>query len=92
MPVTSSSSNPIVRERMNRWYAEQEAIARNAPEWERARQRWAQEAGDVALPPHIANLQHAVANSEAPLRTEVRAEVEAEIQRRLAAHKENSHA
>ena len=44
------------------------------------------------LPPHIANLMHAVANSEAPLRPEVRAEVEAEIQRRIATHKETSHA
>jgi len=58
------------------------------------RKRWAEEAaaqGEV-LPPHIANLQHVLADSESPLRDEVRDAVSLEIQRRLALHKEKTNA
>jgi len=58
------------------------------------RKRRAQEAiaqGEV-LPPHISNLMAVAANSATPLRDEVRADLEAEIARRSAAHKEKTNA
>lgn len=94
MVQTFKRSNPQLRERMERYDAQQAAIARNAPGWKAARDRWAKEvaARGETVPRDIQSLIDAVANSEAPLRPEVRAELEAEIQRRIAAHKEKSNA
>jgi len=81
-----------VREHLRAWGIK-EKLAHEPPGWKAKREGWAREAEESpVVPPHIAHLVHVAANSTAPLSPKVRAEVEVEIQRRIAAHKESGNA
>ncbi len=72
--------------------AREDALGGHASTANRKRRAAEAAASGEELPPHIQRLMDVMANSETPLRPEVRAAVNAEIQRRLAAHKEHAHA